>query len=169
MRHWPDRQHPHAAGQWFIQPDWYDMPEATRQPSVSPPKDVKPVHEHQVEFRVRYKETDAMGFVHHSNYLTYFEMGRTEMLRASGVNYKDLETEGLFMVVVRIQCRFHKPARYDDVLRLETHVTRVSAAKIEHRYDLYRDEELLAQGTSTLACLDREGVVQRVPEWLQTE
>ena len=110
-----------------------------------------------------------MGFVHHSNYFTYFEMGRTEMLRDSGVSYRELEQQGLFMVVVRLNCRFHKPARYDDWLRLVTRTTRVGAAKIEHAYELYRELELLAEGTSTLACVDREGKVVRVPEWLQTE
>ena len=129
----------------------------------------KPAAEHEIQFRVRYKETDAMGFVHHSNYFTYFEMGRTEMLRDSGVSYRELEQQGLFMVVVRLNCRFHKPARYDDWLRLVTRTTRIGAAKIEHAYELYRETELLAEGTSTLACVDREGKVVRVPEWLQTD
>jgi len=128
-----------------------------------------PLEEHEIEFRVRYKETDAMGFVHHSNYFTYFEMGRTEMLRASGVDYRHLEEQGLFMVVVRINCRFHKPARYDDLLRLLTRTTRVGAAKIEHAYQIFRGEELLTEAASVLACLDRQGQVQRVPEWMHTE
>lgn len=123
--------------------------------------------EHTVEFRVRYAETDAMGYVHHSNYFTYFEMGRTEMLRASGGDYRQMEEDGLFLVVVRIGCRFHRPARFDDVLTLVTKVDRVSMAKIEHQYQLLRGHELLAEANSVLACVDRDGRVQRVPESLQ--
>ena len=123
--------------------------------------------EHTVEFRVRYAETDAMGYVHHSNYFTYFEMGRTEMLRASGGDYRQMEEDGLFLVVVRIGCRFHRPARFDDVLTLVTKVDRVGMAKIEHQYQLLRGHELLAEANSVLACVDREGHVRRVPESLQ--
>ena len=123
--------------------------------------------EHAVEFRVRYAETDAMGYVHHSNYFTYFEMGRTEMLRASGGDYRQMEEDGLFLVVVRIACRFHRPARFDDVLTLVTKIDRVGMAKIEHQYRLLRGDELLAEANSVLACVDREGHVRRVPESLQ--
>src|SRR5262249_55205080 len=115
------------------------------------------------------QETDAMGVLHHANFFTYFEMGRTELLRANGYNYRDLEAAGTLMVVVKIGCRYFKPAKYDDVLTLRTKVTRVTAAKIEHGYQLLRGEELLAEGHSTLACVDRSGVVQRVPEWLRGE
>lgn len=125
--------------------------------------------EHEIEFRVRYAETDAMGYVHHSNYFTYFEMGRTEMLRASGGDYRQMEEDGLFLVVVRIGCRFHRPARYDDVLTLVTKIDRVTMAKIEHQYRLLRGHELLAEANSVLACVDRDGRVQRVPKSLQME
>ncbi len=122
-----------------------------------------------MEIRVRYCETDAMGLLHHANYIVYFEMGRTELLRSAGVSYRELEEDGLFMVVVRLETRYHQPARYDDILRLRTTAKRVSAAKIEHEYHLYRDDVLLAQGASMLACVDRNGQVQRVPEWMRTE
>ncbi|HEY5312022.1 MAG TPA: thioesterase family protein, partial [Pirellulales bacterium] len=62
--------------------------------------------EHEIQIRVRYQETDAMGVLHHSNYFTYFEIGRTELLRANGRDYRDVEAEGIFMVVVRIDCRY---------------------------------------------------------------
>ncbi|MBA4020061.1 MAG: thioesterase [Pirellula sp.] len=124
------------------------------------------IREHDLEIRVRYQETDAMGVLHHANYFTYFEMGRTELLRANGKSYRDLEDGGLLMVIVKIGCNYRRPARYDDVLRLHTVTTRVTAAKIEHEYQMYRGEELLCEGHSTLACVDREGRVQRVPEWL---
>jgi acyl-CoA thioester hydrolase len=120
--------------------------------------------EHEIEIRVRYSETDAMGYLHHAHYLEYFEMGRTELLRAQGGNYREMEEQGLFMVVVRVECRYHAPARYDDVLRLRTRISRVTPAKLEHEYRLYRDETLLTEAKTTLACLDAEGAVQRIPE-----
>lgn len=127
------------------------------------------LREHEIQIRVRYQETDAMGVLHHANYFTYFEMGRTELLRADGRCYRDVEAAGVFMVVVKISARYQRPARYDDLLRLRTRTQRVTAAKIEHAYELFRGEELLATGESTLACVDREGRVVRVPAWLRTE
>ncbi len=127
------------------------------------------LREHEIELRVRYQETDPMGFLHHAYYFTYFEIGRTELLRASGGNYRQMEEQGLLVVVVRAECRFHRAARYDDVLRLRTTIVRVTPAKIEHEYRLFRQEELLAVGNVTLAVIDREGKVQRVPECFQTE
>jgi acyl-CoA thioester hydrolase len=122
---------------------------------------------HDVEIRVRYQETDSMGLVHHSNYLTYFEIGRTELMRANGVSYHEFEQQGMFMVVVRMNLRYHKPARYDDLLRLRTITKRISFAKIEHLYELWRGDELLTEAHSVLACVDRAGEVQRVPDWLK--
>ncbi len=109
-----------------------------------------------------------MGFLHHANYFAYFEIGRTELLRAAGGNYRQMEADGLLVVVVKAQCSFRRPARYDDVLRLRTTITRVTRAKIEHQYELFRDGESLAVGHVTLAVLDREGRVQVVPEWMGT-
>ncbi|MGH7137493.1 MAG: acyl-CoA thioesterase [Pirellulales bacterium] len=125
------------------------------------------LNEHQIEIRVRYQETDAMGVLHHANYFTYFEMGRTELLRANGYDYRAVEEGGIFMVIVEVSCRYRRPARYDDLLRLQTKLVKVTAAKIEHEYELYRGNELLAEGRSALACVDREGRLQRVPEWMQ--
>lgn len=125
--------------------------------------------QHDITIRVRYQETDAQGVLHHANYFTYFEMGRTELLRAGGRDYRDIEAGGVFMVVVRIGCRYRRPARYDDLLTLRTTTTRVTSAKIEHEYELYRGTELLAEGHSTLACVDRDGKLQRVPTWLHPE
>lgn len=120
--------------------------------------------EHEIQFRVRYKETDAMGFLHHANYAVYFEMGRTELLRAQGGNYREMEESGLFMVVVRLSTHFRKSAKYDDLLTLKTCIKRIGAAKLEHEYFLYRDGVLISQGESTLACINREGQVQPIPD-----
>lgn len=125
--------------------------------------------EMDVEIRVRYQETDAMGVLHHANYVTYFEIGRTELLRSTGISYKQLEDEGLLMVIVRIGIRYRRPAKYDDLLTLRTKTVRASGAKIDHTYQLFRGDELICEGESTLACVDRQGKVQRVPEWLRLE
>lgn len=125
--------------------------------------------EHEIEIRVRYNETDPGGYLHHANYLVYFEMGRTELLRAANGDYRAIEERGLYVVVVKAECRYRRPARYDDVLRLRTQVTRVTQAKIEHQYHLFRGEELLAVGHVTLAVVDRQGQVHPVPEELQMD
>jgi acyl-CoA thioester hydrolase len=124
---------------------------------------------HDTQIRVRYQETDRMGLLHHAYYFTYFEIGRTEMLRSLGGNYRKMEDEGLLVVVVKAECRYHKPARYDDLLTIRTTVTRVTPAKIEHQYDVLRDGERLAEGLVTLAMVDRAGNVQRVPNWMQAD
>jgi acyl-CoA thioester hydrolase len=123
--------------------------------------------EHDLEIRVRYSETDAMGFLHHANFFNYFEMGRIELLRASGGNYAKMEEQGLFIVVVEIRCRYRSPARYDELLTLRTKLVRVTAARLEHEYQVFRGETLLAEGNSVLACVDKSGQLQRVPEEFQ--
>ena len=123
----------------------------------------------EITIRVRYAETDRMGLLHHANYLVYFEHGRTELLRARGISYRDLEDQGYLLVLTRVQVRYRGPARYDDLLTLRTTVIRTTAVKIEHRYELLRDGQLLAEGETTLGCVDREGRVQRLPSLLSGE
>jgi acyl-CoA thioester hydrolase len=118
---------------------------------------------HEITVRVRYAETDRMGLLHHANYFVYFEMGRTEMLRSRGVSYREVEDSGHFLVIIDIGCKFKKPAYYDDLLTIRTTVARVSHVKIVHEYDVVRDGVLLAEGHSTLACVDREGKPQALP------
>ncbi|HEV2968693.1 MAG TPA: thioesterase family protein [Pirellulales bacterium] len=122
--------------------------------------------QHDLQIRVRYQETDAMGRLHHANYLTYFELGRTELLRAAGLNYRQVEEQGLFLVVSEITCRYLRPANYDDLLTLRTTVLSARGARIEHDYQLFRGTELLATGRSIVACVDRQGTVRRLPEYL---
>jgi acyl-CoA thioester hydrolase len=121
---------------------------------------------HRMELRVRYAEVDRLGQVHSSRYAVYLEMGRTEMLRASGMTYRDLEAEGVYLVVTKLRLSFRRPARYDDLLTMETRVSRATVARIDHAYRLVRGEELLAEGETTLACVSRDGQVQRMPESL---
>ena len=124
------------------------------------------LRQHQIEIRVRYQETDAQGRVHHANFFNYFEMGRIELLRACGLSYREFEQRGWMLVVSQIQCRYHRPANYDDLITLTTTTTRAKGARIEHAYRVTRDDELLAEGTSQIACIDRDGNVCRIPEEL---
>lgn len=122
---------------------------------------------YDIPIRVRYAETDRMGLLHHANYFVYFEMGRTELLRQRGASYRDIEDSGFLLVIVDIGCKFKRPAYYDDLLTLRTSVRRVTHVKIVHKYELFRDGDLLAEGHSTLACVDREGRPQQLPEILR--
>ena len=125
--------------------------------------------QHTISIRVRYPEVDAMGYLHHSRYLQYFEMGRVELLRSLGHTYADLERQGLFFVVVKVECRYKAPARYDDELLLTTRVTRQTHVRIDHGYELKRGMTLLAEATTTIACVDKAGQLQPIPEFLAGE
>ena len=116
--------------------------------------------------RVRYVECDPMGFVHHSAYAVWFEMARTELLRQRGVRYRDLEEQGVFIVVARLNASFRRPARYDDELVVTATLRSAGGAKIEHDYQVRRGEELLCTASTVLACIDRTGRPMRVPDLL---
>jgi acyl-CoA thioester hydrolase len=122
---------------------------------------------HDINVRVRYAETDRMGLLHHANYFIYFEMARTELLRQRGISYREIEDAGHFLVIVDIDCKFKRPAHYDDLLIVRTTVERVTHVKIVHRYEVFKDGLLLAEGHSTLACVDRDGKPQALPEMLR--
>ena len=124
------------------------------------------IRQHEIEIRVRYNETDAMGLLHHANYLNYYETGRVELLRAQGGSYRDMEARGHFLVVVEFNCKYHSPARYDDLLVVRTTLTGLSGARLEHDYEVRRDSELLATAHSVLACVDRDGRVRRIADVL---
>lgn len=128
----------------------------------------EPIERCDVEIRVRYAETDAMGYLHHARYLVYFEIGRTELLRANGLRYADMERMGLFYVVAKLECRFRAPARYDDVLTLTTRTARMSHVRVDHEYWLCRGDTTLAEATSTLALVGRDGRPTPLPDDLYT-
>ncbi len=119
-----------------------------------------------IEIRVRYPEVDRMGAVHHSRYWVYFEMGRTELLRAQGISYRDLETAGVLFVVAKCSAKFRAPAQYDDVLTLTTRITKCGAARIDHEYELKRNSDgmCLATAETTLACVNPEGQIIPIPD-----
>jgi acyl-CoA thioester hydrolase len=123
--------------------------------------------EHAIEIRVRYQETDGQGVVHHANYLTWFELGRVELLRAAGHSYRELEESGIHLVVAEASLSYYLPARFDDVLVLRTTTVKAKGARIEHRYQLSREGKLLVEGQTTVACVDRAGRVCRLPQWLR--
>lgn len=123
----------------------------------------------EITIRVRYAETDRMGLLHHANYLIYFEQGRTELLRAHGISYRDLEDRGFLLVLTKIEVKYRWPARYDDLLTLKTMVTRTTAVRIDHRYEVHCEGRLIAEGASTLACVDREGRPQALPDFLRDQ
>jgi len=109
--------------------------------------------------------------VHHSVYTVWFEMGRTELLRANGLAYKDLEKAGVFFVVAELCIKYRQPAMYDQKLQLETTNSTITASKIEHTYKLTRccDGVILAEGSSILACVDTKGKVRRIPKFMYPE
>jgi len=120
---------------------------------------------HRFPFRVRYGDTDQMGFAYYANYLRWFEVGRAEMLRSLGTSYRDVEAEGTALPVVEARCRYLKPARYDDLLAIETGVQSVGRASVRFGYRVVReaDGELLAFGHTEHCFLDREGRPARPP------
>ena len=121
---------------------------------------------HEVEVRVRYQETDGQRRGHHANYLTWFEIGRTEFLRSLGYTYRAFEEAGLYMVVSDATVKYRAPAEYDDLLTVRTRVEKVGSAHIRHAYEVIRGTQILATGTTTVVCVDPEGRIRRLPDWL---
>lgn len=116
----------------------------------------------------RYCETDQSGVVHHTVYPIWFEMGRTELLRANGFAYNDLEKAGTFFVAVDLSVRYRRPALYDQQLELTTTCTNITATRVEHSYSLIQKDTalLLVEGKTTLTCVDAEGKLRRMPEFM---
>ena len=105
--------------------------------------------------RVAYYETDTMGYVHHSNYVRFFEIIRTEMIRTTGMSYAALEASGVMMPIVAVQCRYHRPAKYDDLLTLKATIKEAPAARLLIEYEVLNEEgSLLCSGSTTLAFID---------------
>jgi acyl-CoA thioester hydrolase len=119
--------------------------------------------EQTIKIRVRYSEADAMGYLHHSRYFQYFEIGRVELLRSIGISYADLERQGVLFVVVRAECRFKAPAKYDDELELTTRIERQTHVAIDHAYEIKCNGTLLATATTTIACVGRDGALRGIP------
>jgi acyl-CoA thioester hydrolase len=118
----------------------------------------------KIDIRVIYGDTDQMGVVYYANYLRYFEAGRNEFLRAKGARYRDVEAEHrIRLPVVEAQVNYRQPAHYDDLLTVETALSRISRASVRFQYRVVRGASLLATGHTVHACVDMEGRVQRLP------
>lgn len=122
---------------------------------------------HTLHLRVRYPECDPMGYLHHSRFLQYFEMGRIELLRSLGHSYAELERQGFFFAVVKVEVRYRAPARFDDELTLITTLLKQTHVRYDHGYTLKRGDTVLAEATTTIACVDREGKLVAIPESLK--
>lgn len=139
-----------------------------------------------LRIRVRYCECDPMGVAHHAAFVPWLEMGRTELLRDAGISYAQLEAAGVFLVIVKLEVSYRRPAFYDELVEVRTRVVGGSRVKIRHEYEVVRVEasgahmtaggitpaagaapgEVLAAGESLLACVDRTGRPAIMPEWL---
>ncbi len=116
--------------------------------------------------RVGYPECDPQSMAHHSRYPVWFELARTELLRAQSVAYSELERQGVFMVVHKMACKFLKPARYDEEIDIEAVVTRAGGVRVDHEYEVRRGDEVICVGSTTLACVDAEGRPRALPDLL---
>jgi acyl-CoA thioester hydrolase len=121
---------------------------------------------HETSLRVRYVETDAQGIVHHSRYLAWFEVGRTEWLRARGLSYRALEDQGFRLAIVDVKVRYRAPARYDDLVTVRTALVERTHVTLRFRYEVARDGTQLCDGETRLACVDPRGRPQRLPDLL---
>ncbi|QEG34997.1 acyl-CoA thioesterase [Bythopirellula goksoeyrii] len=122
--------------------------------------------QHTIDIEVRYYETDGQGIVHHANYFQYFELARIQMLKSIGHDYAELEEQGILLVVHSISAKFIAPAKFGDTLQIETTVERATPARIDHSYRVLRGGVVLAEGKSTIACINRAGEIQRMPSIL---
>jgi acyl-CoA thioester hydrolase len=122
----------------------------------------------QAQVRVIYGDTDQMGVVYYANYLRYFELGRSEFLRAHGGSYRDMEAAGLMLPVIEATCPYLAPARYEDLLLIGTEVSAVSRVTLTFRYEVTRsgEEAVLCAGTTIHACLGKNGRPTRLPDWV---
>jgi acyl-CoA thioester hydrolase len=134
-----------------------------RSTSTAPPAVGLPHHD--VEFRVRYAETDQMGVVYHTNYLVWCEVGRTDFIRARGMSYADVERAGVGLAVSELSARFHAAARYDDLIRVRTTLADVRSRSITFDYVISNvaTGERLVTARTALVSIDRAGKLVALP------
>jgi acyl-CoA thioester hydrolase len=120
--------------------------------------------------RVRYAETDKMGVVYYANYFVWFEVGRTDLLRASGWNYREMEIDGFALPVIEAHCTYRESAKYDDEIEVRTSGAMLSPVRVQFTYEVVRmaDAATLATGTTVHATLDRNGRPCRLPPRVRT-
>lgn len=117
------------------------------------------------KIRVIYADTDAMGIVYHANYIKWFEIGRGELLRELGIPYAIIDRMGYDLPLTEVSCRYKYPARYDQILLLETEMTDLRGASIKFSYVMWDEqkEKVIVEGESIQACLNKQGKVVRFP------
>lgn len=114
--------------------------------------------------RVRFGETDLMGIVHHATYLVYFETGRVEWLRRRGLTYADWTARGVQVPVAAAELQYRASSRFDDLLAIETTLTKLRSVSLDFAYRILRERTLIAEGFTRLACVDASGKLLRIPE-----
>jgi acyl-CoA thioester hydrolase len=125
--------------------------------------------QHEVKLRVRYADTDQMGFVYYGNYAAFYEVARVESFRNLGFSYKNLESNGVGMPVLHMQSSYHAPARYDDLRKIIIKIPEMPRARIRYEYEIYNEEaQLLNTGETTLAFINMSnGRPVKMPENLK--
>ncbi|MBD1420073.1 acyl-CoA thioesterase [Sphingobacterium chuzhouense] len=112
---------------------------------------------HETTLRIRYAETDQMGYVYYGNYASFYEVARTEMLRSTGISYKELEDIGVMLPVTDLVCKYYQPARYDDLITVKTYIKEKPVIRIKFEYEIYnQDGVLLNTGYTQLVFVDME-------------
>ncbi|MFC4210847.1 acyl-CoA thioesterase [Pedobacter lithocola] len=124
------------------------------------------MYSHTTKIRVRYGETDQMGYMYYGNYAQYYEVGRVEMLRSLGMSYSSMEAEGIMMPVLELKCKYIKPAHYDQEITVKTIVNVLPGVRIYFEYELYNEkDELINLGATTLVFVDmKKGKPTNPPE-----
>lgn len=113
------------------------------------------MYSHSTKIRVRYGETDQMGYMYYGNYAQYYEVGRVEMLRSLGMSYSSMEADGIMMPVLELKCKYIKPALYDQEITVKTIIKTLPGIRIFFEYELYNEkEELINLGATTLVFVD---------------
>ena len=122
----------------------------------------------RAQIRVIYGDTDAMGQAYYGNYMKWFEVGRSEWFRKSGMTYREIESGGVYLPVVEVHCSYKKPAHYDDVLTIATTFQFSGPARLRFDYEIMRQEKVLAVGYTVHVCVTRDRKVLKPPEYLRT-
>jgi acyl-CoA thioester hydrolase len=117
-------------------------------------------------FRVRYAETDQMGVAYYANYLVWFEVMRGDFMRAVGFPYKDLERQGVFLPITEATIRYLRPVRYDDAIEVSARITGLKSRAVTFAYEVHRDRQLIATGSTTHVPVNAEGRPVQVPREL---
>ncbi|MBY0245503.1 MAG: acyl-CoA thioesterase [Sphingobacteriaceae bacterium] len=115
------------------------------------------MYSHSTKIRVRYGETDQMGYMYYGNYAQYYEVGRVEMLRSLGMSYSSMEETGIMMPVLELKCKYIKPALYDQEITVKTTVNTLPGTRIHFDYELFNEQnELINIGATTLVFVDMQ-------------